>query len=270
MSKSKPERFPVIFLSHGGGPAFFMDWQPADTWTKTINWLENINNTLPRKPEAIIIISGHWEEEEFTVHNGTNPSLLFDYSGFPEHTYKLKYDAPGAPELAKQVQKLLADNGITAGVESKRGWDHGVFIPLKVIYPEDDIPVLQISLKSNLSPADHIKLGRALLPLRDQGVLIIGSGSSYHNMRGFGPNAGLPSKEFDNWLTEVVSTDDQEEREKQLANWANAPSGRSSHPREEHLIPLMVVAGATDAGDKGKQVFSDITMGATTSAFQFG
>lgn len=270
MSNNKTERLPAIFITHGGGPCFFMEWDPPDAWKNMADSLKNLGNTFNRKPKALLVFSGHWEEKEFTIHTGAKPSLLYDYYGFPEHTYDLTYEAPGAPELAEQVKKLLADDGIPFREEEARGWDHGVFIPLKLIYPDADIPVLQISLKRNLSPAEHIKIGRALLPLREQGVLIIGSGSSYHNLRAFGPNGGPASKQFDNWLTDVVSIEDRIERENQLSQWSQAPSGRMAHPREEHLIPLMVVAGSADSDENGRKVFSDNIMGLTLSFFQFG
>ncbi len=270
MGSNNPDKLPAIYITHGGGPCFFMDWNPPDAWIKTGGWLKNLSNTLSSRPKAILVISAHWEEQEFTVLDSPKPALLYDYYGFPEHTYKLKYEAPGAPELAKQVQELLLDNDIQVKTESKRGWDHGVFIPLKVIFPESDIPILQLSLKENLDPSDHIKLGRALQPLREQGVLIIGSGSSYHNLKAFNASGSDISKQFDDWLTDVISIDDQQEREKKLQNWEQAPAGKMAHPREEHLIPLMVVEGAASSNEKGNKVFSDQVAGVTISSFQFG
>ena len=176
---------------------------------------------------------------------------------------------PGiAVELAARVQQLLGDAGIEAKGDAKRGFDHGVFIPLKVAYPEPRIPTVQLSLRAGLDPTEHLAIGRALAPLRDEGVLIIGSGMSYHNMRGFmDPRTRDVSARFDDWLAKAVAAEPGE-RDASLAAWSSAPMARQSHPREEHLLPLMVVAGAAGA-DRGTQVLRDEVMGAVVSAFQF-
>ncbi len=262
-------KMPALFIPHGGGPCFFMDWSrgPADSWDKTAAYLRSILSSLPEKPKGIVVVSGHWEEPQFTVATGAHPSLIYDYYGFPEHTYALRYDAPGAPALAERVRALLTAAGIASASDAARGWDHGVFIPLKVAFPEADIPVVQLSLKSSLDPAEHRAAGRALQALREEGVLILGSGMSFHNMRGFGDPRFTPvSEAFDSWLTTAVSRPERE-RGEALAHWSEAPGGRLSHPREEHLIPLMVVAGASD--EPGAKVFSDRVMETTLSAFQF-
>jgi len=272
MSTSNKVKLPVIYLSHGGGPCFFMDWSPigpADTWNKTANWLKNLSHTFSR-PKAIIVISAHWEEKEFTILTNEAPSLLFDYYGFPQHTYELKYPAKGSPELVLEIQKRLQAAGIKVESDEKRGFDHGVFIPFKLIYPEADIPILQISLKSGLNPATHIELGKALAPLREKGVLIVGSGMSYHNLNDLmrGNDVLQISKDFNQWLEETVSLASFENRNSKLQEWEKAPHARRVHPREEHLLPLMVISGA--AGDEaGKIVFSDSPMGAVSSAIQF-
>lgn len=266
---------PAIYIPHGGGPCFFMDWTmgPPDTWVKMADWMRALGdeiNTGWAKPKAILVISAHWEEAEITVLGQSNPSLLYDYYGFPPHTYQLKYEASGSPELAQTVIDLLQGAGLASQLNTTRGLDHGVFIPLKLIYPAADIPVIQVSLKAGLDPATHIAMGRALAPLRSQGVLIIGSGMSYHNMQGFFRGDGLDdSRKFDSWLTTTVETPDVEARNQNLVNWSLAPAARASHPREEHLIPLMVVAGAA-GDDKGYRIFSDEVMNARVSAYQFG
>ena len=260
------KRLPTLFLTHGGGPCFFIE--ANGIWDKMGDWLKNLGSSIGIKPRAIIVISGHWEEKDVTVMTNPKAPLFYDYSGFPEHTYHLKYDLSGSPELANQVQNLLSESGIEVKDDSKRGYDHGVFVPFKLIYPDADIPLIELSLKNDLDPAIHIKIGQALLPLREQGVLIVGSGSSFHNMRGFNSQGTEISKDFDDWLTQVVS-EDKEIRNEHLKNWENAPSARLSHPREEHLIPLMVAAGAA-GDDLGKRVFSDNIMGVTLSSFQFG
>ncbi len=267
-------RMPTLFIPHGGGPCFFMDWTmmggPADTWDDTAAWLKSIPASLPEKPKALLVVSAHWEESEFTVSTAAAPDMIFDYYGFPQHTYELSYPAPGAPELAKRVHDLMTSHGLPAPRAAERGYDHGVFVPLLVAFPDADIPILTLSLTGDLSPEKHLQLGKALSGLRDEGVLIIGSGMSYHNMRAFRtPAATAPSAEFDTWLTEALTGDDPERRWAQLSNWLEAPQARNSHPREEHLLPLMVAAGAA-ADDAGQKVFSDNVMNATVSAFRFG
>ena len=181
------ERQPTIFLPHGGGPCFFMDWSwgPADTWDATKRFLEGLAGTLPAPPKAIVVVSGHWEEPAFTASAAVAPQLIFDYSGFPEHTYRLTWPSPGDPELAGRLVELLKQAGLPAGLSANRGFDHGVFVPLKVAFPEAKIPVVSLSLAASLDPALHLAAGRALAPLRDEGVLLVGSGMSFHNLRGY-------------------------------------------------------------------------------------
>ncbi|MGE3727423.1 MAG: class III extradiol ring-cleavage dioxygenase [Candidatus Sericytochromatia bacterium] len=268
MNTSK--RFPTFFIPHGGGPCFFMDWTmgPADTWDGLASWLRQMAEQVGQRPSAILVISAHWETPEVRITGHARPELIYDYYGFPEHTYHLTYPAPGAPALAQQIHTLLKDAGIPAQVDAERGYDHGVFIPLKLIYPEAEIPVLQISLRADLDPAFHHQLGQALAPLRDQGVLLIGSGMSFHNLRVFGRDVRPQAREFDTWLSQAVAQI-AEARAGQLNLWNDAPSGRFSHPREEHLLPLMVVAGAAEH-EPGEKVFEGEIMGSVISAFQFG
>lgn len=264
------KRQPTLFLPHGGGPCFFMDWTrgPADTWNATQHFLESVASSLPEKPKALLVISGHWEEAAFTSGTAAAPQLIYDYSGFPAHTYKLTWPAPGDPELARRVADLLRDSGLPAATDPARGYDHGVFIPLKVAFPGADIPVVTLSLDHSLDPALHIAAGRALAPLRDQGVLIIGSGMSFHNLRAYmRPETPERARAFDAWLTGAVESVGPK-RDARLAKWREAPFAEFSHPREEHLVPLMVAAGA--GGDTaGKRIFTDEPMGAQISAYRF-
>ncbi|HXR40657.1 MAG TPA: class III extradiol ring-cleavage dioxygenase [Terracidiphilus sp.] len=262
---------PAIFLPHGGGPCFFMDWTwgPADTWTPTQRFLEGLAATLPEPPKAILIISGHWEEPAFTASAASAPQLIFDYSGFPEHTYRLTWPAPGSPELAARVAELLAQAGLPSALSPSRGFDHGVFVPLKVAFPQAQIPVVTLSLARSLDPALHLAAGRALAPLRDEGVLIVASGMSFHNLRGyFQPPTRDRAKAFDAWLTAAVESPPAE-RVALLTDWRNAPFAAYAHPREEHLIPLLVAAGAGGEGP-GARIFTDEPMGAAISAYRFG
>jgi aromatic ring-opening dioxygenase catalytic subunit (LigB family) len=232
-------------------------------------WLRGLLNGLPERPKAIVIVSAHWEAPAFAITGAAHPELIFDYYGFPKHTYQLTWPAPGAPALAERIRGLLAGQGLPAEVDPARGFDHGVFIPFKLMVPAAEIPTVQLSLQAGLDPATHLAAGRALAPLRDEGVLIVGSGMSFHNMRAFGnPAATAVADEFDGWLTSAVESVPAE-RAKQLEKWADVPSGRLSHPREEHLLPLMVAAGAAGE-DGGRNIFSDIVMSTRVSGFQFG
>ncbi len=265
---------PTLFIPHGGGPCFFMDWSvmggPKDTWDKTAAWLRGLAETLPERPKAIVVVSGHWEEPAFTVATSPAPGMIYDYSNFPPHTYELQYPAPGAPVLAHRIVDLLRKHGLPAATDSHRGFDHGVFIPFLLVFPDAEIPVVPLSLKAGLDPEEHMAAGLALASLRDEGVLIVGSGMSYHNMRDFSsPAAKEPSETFDRWLTEAVEAPDPEQRHDRLAHWSKAPAGRAAHPREEHLLPLMVAAGAAGA-DRGERVFSDVAMNARLSGYRFG
>jgi aromatic ring-opening dioxygenase catalytic subunit (LigB family) len=264
-------KMPTLYIPHGAGPCFFMDWTmgPRDTWDKLAGWLRGIDGSLPASPRALLVVSAHWETPVPTVIASSQPPLLYDYYGFPKHTYELTWPAPGSPELAARVGALLSAAGIDWKRETVRGFDHGVFIPLKVAYPDATIPTVQLSLRAGLDASEHLAIGRALVPLRDEGVLIVGSGLSYHNMRGIqSGSGGAASAAFDGWLSRVIEKDGRA-RDAELAAWTHAPSARESHPREEHLLPLMVAAGAA-GNDPGKAVFRDVAMGMTFSAIRFG
>jgi aromatic ring-opening dioxygenase catalytic subunit (LigB family) len=257
---------PSFFVPHGGGPCFFMD-DPRGAWTGMASFLRGLRGTLQRQPKAIIVVSGHWETEGFAFTGAATPPLLYDYYGFPPETYKLRYDVPGAPELARRAADLLRAAGITGQVDEERGLDHGVFVPMKVAFPEAAIPMIEMSVDRNFDPALHVAAGRALAVLRDEGVLIIGSGMSFHNMRAYGdPSATAPSQAFDQWLTQAAERP-APIRAERLAAWATAPNGRFAHPREEHLLPLMVAAGASDA--PGERIYNELVLGTAISAFRF-
>jgi len=263
---------PTIYLPHGGGPCFFMDPPPDEPsrWVAMGDYLRSLPLLLPRRPDALLVISGHWEMQKPTVLAASHPYLLFEYYGFPPHTYQLTYPAPGAPQLAKRVRGLLAEAGFDSDEELDRGYDHGIFIPMKVAFPEADIPILQLSLQKSLDPALHIAIGKALAPLRAENVLIIGSGLSFHNLPALGdPRARAPAEAFDRWLTETLCDRPVEERETVLARWEAAPGSRICHPREEHLLPLMVAAGA-GTGEPGRHTFSGTIWGKAVSAYHFG
>lgn len=260
---------PAFYIAHGGGPCFFMDWSPIgpkDTWYKMERWLRGLAQTLPRQPTAIVVISAHWETPQFSITAKSNPKLLFDYSGFPKETYELTYPAQGDFGLSKTIESLLSSAGLNPRMNHDRDFDHGVFIPLKLIYPEANIPIVQVSLRTGLDPEEHFRLGHALAPLRTQGVLLIGSGMSYHNLGEFFSGQPSASLEFDTWLTDAVESPDLKKRKDLLLRWKGAPGARRAHPREEHLIPLHVIAGSSDT-TQGTKIFSDTIMGQKISAY---
>lgn len=231
--------------------------------------LVDMPRQIGRTPKAILMVTAHWEERAFTLGTHPTPGMVYDYGGFPAHTYSVVYPAPGAPALAARVQGLLQAAGLPVAVDAQRGYDHGTFVPLAVMYPEAQVPVLQMSLRTGLDPAEHIALGRALTPLRDEDVLIVGSGLSYHNLRNFGPGGRAPSKAFDVWLQDAMVAA-PEARAQALLDWTTAPSARVAHPREEHLLPLMVAVGAAYE-DVATCVYHDENVfgGVTASSFRF-
>jgi aromatic ring-opening dioxygenase catalytic subunit (LigB family) len=259
-------RQPTLFIPHGGGPCFFMD-DPRGMWSGMAAFLRSLPDLLPEPPKAILLVSGHWETQGFAFTGNSAPPLIYDYYGFPPHTYQLTFPAPGDPALAARAAGLLEGAGIAAQVDPEHGLDHGVFIPLKVAWPDAEVPVVEMSVDRTLDPALHIAAGRALAPLRDEGVLIIGSGMSFHNMRAYGdPRALDPSALFDDWLTKAVAQTGAA-RDAALGGWKEAPAGAFSHPREEHLIPLMVAAGA--AAGPGEQIFGGEVLSTRISGYRF-
>jgi 4,5-DOPA dioxygenase extradiol len=246
----------VLYFSHGGGPLPLLG---DPTHEAMIAFLKKLSSQLAR-PEAILVISAHWEEREATLTAAPNPPLFYDYYGFPEESYNITYPAPGNPTLVKRIVDLLKERNMPVNIDNKRGFDHGVFIPMKIMYPEADIPIVQLSLIKGLDPKTHIQLGKALQPLLSENILIVGSGFSFHNMRAFmnqtDGNADVPNDEFQDWLIETcVGAMEQTERERKLTEWEDAPNARYCHPREEHLLPLHVCAGM--ASEAGKIVFDD-------------
>lgn len=257
---------PSLFIPHGGGPCFFMK-DPHGTWAGMAAFLRSLPALLPEQPRAVLIVSGHWETDGFALTGAERPSLIYDYYNFPQHTYELRYDVPGSPALAARASTLLIEAGLDASVDPVRGLDHGVFVPLKVALPEASIPVVEMSVDRRLDPLLHLKAGRALSVLRDEGVLILASGMSFHNMRGYGDRRfTAPSQAFDTWLTQAVGHPGPA-RAALLADWAVAPAARLAHPEAEHLLPLMVAAGAAER--PGEQVYSEKVLETFISGFRF-
>jgi aromatic ring-opening dioxygenase catalytic subunit (LigB family) len=260
---------PTFFISHGGGPWPWMKDSMQGRYDQLAAALQRMPDLVGTKPKAVLMISAHWEEDAFTVMAHPNPPMVYDYYGFPEYTYQIKYAAPGAPALAERVRTLLSGAGIESRVDPARGFDHGMYAPMAVIYPNADMPTVQLSLKRGLDPAGHVAMGRAIAPLRDDGVLIIGSGLSYHNLRAFGPAGRAASAAFDAWLQRVLASEPVQ-RVAALTDWEHAPAARAAHPREEHLLPLMAAVGAA-GNDTATRVYheADFSGGITVSSFMF-
>jgi aromatic ring-opening dioxygenase catalytic subunit (LigB family) len=262
---------PTYFVSHGGGPWPYMKDQFGQTFARLESSLQDIPRQLGGTPKAVLVISGHWEEEDFTVSASPNPPMIYDYSGFPAHTYQVKYNAPGSPDLAIRVQSLIERAGYSVHLDPKRGFDHGTFTVMYPMYPQAQIPIVQLSLKRGYDPKLHLQIGQALAPLRKEGVLIIGSGLSYHNLSNFGPNAAAVSQQFDDWLQQTLVQSEPTQRVEQLIHWAKAPAARLAHPQEDHLLPLMVAVGAAQ-NEPGVCVYHDEKLfgSVVSSSFRFG
>lgn len=263
-------RMPVAFLPHGGGPWPFVElgFGSKEELASLAAYLRSVRDVPKPETKAILVVSAHWEEPVPTVMTSEHPPMLYDYYGFPPESYKITWPAPGHPALARRVRELLGAAGFQTAEDPERGFDHGTFVPLKLAYPEANIPTVQLSLKRGLDPAEHLAMGRALAPLRDEGVFIVGSGMTYHNLRAFSPGARPVSEQFDAWLRETATLE-AKDRDARLADWAHAPAARAAHPREEHLLPLMVVAGAAGA-DRGVLAYGGTILSLQLSAYHFG
>ena len=262
-------RLPTYFISHGGGPWPWLDGPFRRQFDRLEASLADIAREAG-KPRAVLVISGHWEAERPTVQSGVAPGMVYDYSGFPPHTYSIRYAAPGSPGVAERVKELLEGAGIPAALDPERGYDHGTFAPLQAMYPDASVPVVQLSLKRGYDPAEHLAIGRALAPLRDEGVLIVGSGLSWHNLRMLGPAGRAPSRQFDAWLDETLRSAPAE-RTRRLEKWEDAPAARIAHPEEDHLVPLMVAVGAAEQEAAARVYHEDDFMGGVTaSSYRFG
>jgi aromatic ring-opening dioxygenase catalytic subunit (LigB family) len=261
---------PVAFVPHGGGPWPFVEMGLDRHSSESLAaYLRSVRELPPAPPTALLVISAHWEARVPTVSTSEHPPMLYDYYGFPPESYQITWPAPGDPKLAARVRELLGKAGFQTAGDAERGFDHGTFVPLKLTYPDANVPVVQLSLKAGLDPKEHLAMGRALAPLRDEGVFIVGSGMTFHNMAGFrDPRARPVAETFDAWLREAA-TSEPAERDRRLAAWTSAPMARTAHPREEHLVPLMVIAGAA-GDDRGKVAYSDLFMGVKVSAYHYG
>jgi 4,5-DOPA dioxygenase extradiol len=256
----------IVYFSHGGGPLPLLG-DPGHR--AMVDFMRQLPAQL-RKPDAILVISAHWEESAATLLGAKKPPMFYDYYGFPAEAYKVTYPAPGSPDLAHRIADLLHRDNLPSAIDPQRGFDHGLFIPLMLMYPQADIPALQLSLLRGLKPAAHIALGKALRELMHENILVVGSGFSFHNMRAFtwdGMGAPDPANDaFQDWLIETCAGPlPQAEREQRLIEWEKAPSARYCHPREEHLLPLHVCLGM--AAKPAEVIFDDRILGKRGVAF---
>lgn len=271
-------RLPVVFIPHGGGPWPFMDFpknaEGKGPWDDLGVFLRGLDAAIGRRPKAVLVVSGHWEKEPVpTVSTSAQPGMLFDYYNFPPHTYELTYPAPGAPDVAARVRQVLAEAGMDSAEDGSRGFDHGVFIPFMLIYPKADVPIVMMSLKNTLDAQSHIAIGRALERLRDEDILIVASGMTYHNMPMFrkADEAHVAQAvRFDDWLKDAVEEKDPTARAERVSAWDKNPDALACHvPDHDHLVPLFVAVGAAGR-DAGERIFRTDYLGKPYSGYRFG
>lgn len=265
------QRLPTYYLSHGGGPWPWMKTRMGTMFDRLDRSLQEVRRQIGAVPRAVLVVSGHWESDRFLASSAAYPPMVYDYHGFPAEMYRIRYDASGAPELAAEVAGLLSGGGMACGLDPAQGFDHGTFSIMKALYPEATMPIVQLSLRHDYDPAAHLEIGHLIAPLRDDGVLILGSGSSYHDLRGMGGSGRMASRAFDGWLGETLVEVDASERHRRLVHWTAAPAARAAHPQEDHLLPLMVAVGAA-GDDAGARIYEqhDFMGGVTMSSFRFG
>jgi len=248
---------PTLFLSHGSPMTALMDSPAAD-------FLASLGAALPERPKAILVISAHWETQAPMLNAVSRNETIHDFHGFPRPLYNLRYPAPGARGLATRIAERLTETGFPATLDTKRGLDHGAWVPLLLAYPAADIPVLQLSVQPGLGTEHHFTLGAALTPLREEGILIIGSGSFTHDLRRFGPNAKLAAPEtpdvtaFSDWMDGHIRAADISA----LINYRQlAPYAAAQHPTEEHLLPLYTALGAAGPGATATRLHHSVEFG---------
>lgn len=254
---------PVLFVSHGA-PTLISENGP------TCGFLRDLGSTQTR-PSAVLAVSAHWETERPTLSASAQPETIHDFYGFPDALYRMRYDAPGAPQVAARAASLLDAGGIPSAIDRVRGLDHGAWVPLMLMYPDADIPVLQLSIQPQLVTAHHVSVGRALAPLRDDGVLILASGGAVHNLRALAWNrtdAPEPwARGFDDWLVQRIESGAVDDL---VGYRERAPGGAQAHPRDEHLMPLFVALGAAGENSAGRRIHQGFEHGSLSmAAFRF-
>jgi aromatic ring-opening dioxygenase catalytic subunit (LigB family) len=260
-------RMPTFFLCHGGGPWPWMQGRLREGLRGLERGLLAVPGQLPRRPDAIVVVSAHWEAPAFTVTSSAAPRMVYDYSGFPAEMYRIRYPSPGQPVLAARMVELLTAAGCPAAADAQHGYDHSTYSLLQPMYPQADIPVVQLSLHAGLDPALHLRAGAALASLRDENILIIGSGMTCHER---GPEMAAYSGPFDEWVHRVVQDNDKPRREESLKQWEQAPYARAVHPHEDHFLPLLVAVGAAQ-DDAATAIYRERLMGfIASSSYRFG
>ncbi|QSX08235.1 dioxygenase [Alkalibacter rhizosphaerae] len=266
MKEPLQKRGTILYFSHGGGPLPILG-DPSHQ--KMVDFMKDLPRQI-HEPEVMVVFSAHWEEAPLHVQSGGQPPLVYDYYGFPKESYDLEYPCKGRPALAEKIVGLLEENGIQAIADPARPYDHGSYIPLTLMYPDAHIPVLQISLHHSLDPLMHLNLGRALRPLMDESILFIGSGFSFHNTGAF-DIAGLEKEDeqnnaFQDAITRLCCEKVEEaEKWERWTHWTKLPYARYCHPREEHLLPLLVCAGM--ASEPATKIFDDYILGKRATGF---
>jgi 4,5-DOPA dioxygenase extradiol len=250
---------PSLFLSHGAPNLILYPSDTRDFWAA-------LGKSLPR-PDAILIMSAHFESEAPAFETGERPGMIYDFGGFEPELYTMTYPAPGAPALAEKAALLARNGGLKPGLLRGRGYDHGTWAPLKVMFPEADIPVATLSVQPHLSGAHHLALGRALAPLREDNVLIIGSGSATHNLRAFFTHPDTPdwAETFNEWLRARIEAGDAQA----LADWEKAPEALRNHPTPEHYLPLPFAMGAGGEGARGARIHRAMVGPISLDAYRF-
>jgi 4,5-DOPA dioxygenase extradiol len=246
---------PSLFVSHGA-PTLALD--PG----KTGEALARLAADFP-KPKAILAASAHWSGSALALGASERPETVHDFGGFPEALYRIEYPAPGAPDVARRAQQLLAAQGFDAALDAGRGFDHGAWMPLRLMYPDADIPITQISLQPRLGPEHHYRIGKALAPLRDEGVLILASGSLTHNLYEIGAfdmGASTPEwvESFRQWVAQRIEANDADAL---LRYREVAPAAIRNHPTDEHFLPLFVALGAAGKDYRVQRIDSGTTYG---------
>ncbi|MCB2065348.1 MAG: dioxygenase [Erythrobacter sp.] len=263
-------RLPTYYLSHGGGPWPWMP-QAAPAYAVLDASLKALRRELGEAPRAVLVVTAHWETPEFTFSAAQRPGMIYDYYNFPPETYQITYPAPGLPALTERAADLLRQGGMAAHVDPERGFDHGTFSLMQAIYPEAEMPIVQMSIRKDFDPVLHVEAGKLLAALRDEGVVIVGSGLSFHNLRAMGPLGRDASRAFDGWLQTALLDQAGEPRAQALIDWERAPAARLVHPREDHLMPLHVALGAAMGEQAHLSYHEDSFFGAiSASSFRFG
>jgi 4,5-DOPA dioxygenase extradiol len=244
---------PSVFISHGSPMHALQPGPAGEAW-------QALGRRLPR-PRAILIASAHWETSLPMLTGSAKPETVHDFYNFPEPLYRLRYPAPGAPEVAQRAQALLRNAGFSAAIDGCRGLDHGAWAPLLYAYPEHDVPVVQISVQPALGPRHHLQVGKALRELSEEGVLIVGSGHLTHNLRDWARGQGKPepyAREFQAWVLEKLKEKDLEA----LADYrSRSPHGVRAHPTDEHFLPLFIALGAAQEPAQAERVYDAIDSG---------